>query len=374
MVINFSKLNFRKRPNFIIRNFDGKAIGVLGHIIKPEAIIRYRDFSEISFTYPSHVNGKKLSEYDLLTGMRIIDVEGFGQFILHNPAENDNGVKSSKSCSGYSLEYEFTNKSISLEEGTYNFWNPFAPDSTILGIILSEMPSWSLGTVSSSLIGKYRTFSVDGLSIYDFMKSELEKTYECVFDFDTYNRKINVRNKYNTVPTKPVYISTSNLAKEIVVEEDIDDLFTVLDVNGADGVDIRSVNPMGENRIYNLDSYMTEEYFSADIIQKWNRWKITFESYQTLYYSIVIAQNMQISRYATESAVLTDMQGELTGLESQKAALLQAVAMDSSLQSKLNTVNSQIKFKESEINSQNSLLTTIQNQISNYTSQLNYHT
>ena len=370
MVINFSKLNFRKRPNFIIRNFDGKAIGVLGHIIKPEAIIRYRDFSEISFTYPSHVNGKKLSEYDLLTGMRIIDVEGFGQFILHNPVENDNGVKSSKSCSGYSLEYEFTNKSISLEEGTYNFWNPFAPDSTILGIILSEMPSWSLGTVSSSLIGKYRTFSVDGLSIYDFMKSELEKTYECVFDFDTYNRKINVRNKYNTVPTKPVYISTSNLAKEIVVEEDIDDLFTVLDVNGADGVDIRSVNPMGENRIYNLDSYITEEYFSADIIQKWNRWKITFESYQTLYYSIVIAQNMQISRYATESAVLTDMQGELTGLESQKAALLQAVAMDSSLQSNLNTVNSQIKFKESEINSQNSLLTTIQNQISNYTSQL----
>ena len=370
MVINFAKIDLRKRPNFIVRNFDGTAIGVLGNILRPTAQIRYNEVSEIEFEYPKYINGKKLNEYDLLTGMRIIDVEGFGQFILHNPVENDNGVKSSKSCSGYSLEYEFTNKSISLEEGTYNFWNPFAPDSTILGIILSEMPSWSLGTVSSSLIGKYRTFSVDGLSIYDFMKSELEKTYECVFDFDTYNRKINVRNKYNTVPTKPVYISTSNLAKEIVVEEDIDDLFTVLDVNGADGVDIRSVNPMGENRIYNLDSYITEEYFSADIIQKWNRWKITFESYQTLYYSIVIAQNMQISRYATESAVLTDMQGELTGLESQKAALLQAVAMDSSLQSNLNTVNSQIKFKESEINSQNSLLTTIQNQISNYTSQL----
>ena len=102
MVINFSKLDFCKRPNFIIRNFDGKAIGVLGHIIKPEAIIRYMDFSEISFEYPSHVNGKKLSEYDLLTGIRIIDVEGFGQFTLHNPEENDNGVKSSKMCSGYS--------------------------------------------------------------------------------------------------------------------------------------------------------------------------------------------------------------------------------------------------------------------------------
>ena len=278
MVVNFSKIDLHKRPNFIVRNFDGKAIGVLGHIINPTADIRYNEISQISFEYPSHVNGKKLNEYDLLTGMRIIDVEGFGQFTLHNPEENDKGVKSSKICSGYSLEYEFTNKSISLEEGTYNFWNPFAPDSTILGIILSEMPSWNLGTVSTRLIGKYRTFSVDGVSIYDFMKSDLEKTYECVFDFDTYKREINVRSKYDVVPTKPVYIATNNLAKEIVVEENIDDLFTVLDVNGAEGVDIRSVNPMGENRIYNLDSYMTEEYFSASIIQKWNNWKLTFEN------------------------------------------------------------------------------------------------
>lgn len=370
MVVNFSKIDLHKRPNFIVRNFDGKAIGVLGHIINPTADIQYNEISQISFEYPSHVNGKKLNEYDLLTGMRIIDVEGFGQFTLHNPEENDKGVKSSKICSGYSLEYEFTNKSISLEEGTYNFWNPFAPDSTILGIILSEMPSWNLGTVSTRLIGKYRTFSVDGVSIYDFMKSDLEKTYECIFDFDTYKREINVRSKYDVVPTKPVYIATNNLAKEIVVEENIDDLFTVLDVNGAEGVDIRSVNPMGENRIYNLDSYMTEEYFSASIIQKWNNWKLTFENYQTLYYSLVVAQNMQISRYATESAVLTDLQGELTGLESQKAALLQAVAMDSSLNSKLSTINSQIQAKENQITSQKNLLTQIKSQANSYTSQL----
>ena len=367
MVINFAKIDLRKRPNFIVRNFDGTAIGVLGNILRPTAQIRYNEVSEIEFEYPKYVNGKKLNEYDLLTGMRIIDVDGFGQFVLHNPEETDDGVKSIKTCSGYSLEYEFTNKSISLEEGTYNFWNPFTPDSTILGIILSEMPSWSLGTVSNRLIGKYRTFSVDGKSIYDFMKSDLEKTYECVFD---YNRKINVRSTYDAIPTKPVYIATTNLAKEIVVEEDIDDLFTVLDVNGADGVDIRSVNPMGENKIYNLDSYMTEEYFSPSIISKWNRWKVTFDGYQTLYYSLVVAQNMQISRYSTESAVLTDLQGELTALESKKAALIQAVAMDSKMQSQLNTTNSEIRAKENEISSQKNLLTQIQNQVNNYTSQL----
>lgn len=370
MVIDFSKLDLRKRPNFILKNFDDTAIGVLGHVLKPKSNIYYNEISKIEFEYPAYVNGGKLREYDLLTGMKIIDVEGFGQFVLYNPEEVDNGVEVKKKCTGRSLEYEFTNKNISLEEGTYNFWNPFTPDSTILGIIMSEMPSWSIGTVSEKLIGKYRTFSIDGMSIYNFMKSELEKTYECVFDFDTYNRKVNVRSYADIIPTKPVYISTLNLAKEISVEEKMDDLVTVLDVNGADGVDIRSVNPMGENKIYNLDSYMTKEYFSADIINKWNDWKSTFDSYQMPYYTLVIMQNMQISRYMTENAVLTDLKGELTGLEAKKAALLQAVSMDSSLQSQLNTVNSQINSKNNEISSQTNLLAQIQYQIDSYTGQL----
>lgn len=370
MIVNFAGIDIKKRPNFILRNLDDKAIGVLGQILNPTAVIRYNEISEIEFQYPSQVNGHELKEYDLLTGMRIIDVEGYGQFILHNPEEVDDGVKRIKTCSGYSLEYEFANKSISLEEGTYNFWNPLTPDSTIMGIILSEMPSWSLGTVSQKLIGKYRTFTVDGVSIYDFMKSDLEKTYECVFDFDTYSRKINVYSNSDFVATKPVYISPKNLAKEITVEEDIDDLFTALDVNGADGVNIRSVNPMGENRIYNLDEYMTEEYFSPAMIAKWNNWKATFENNQTPYYSLVVAQNMQISRYMTESAVLGDLKGELTGLETKKATLLQALAMDSSLQAQLDTVNSEIAAKSAEVSTQNNLITQIENQVKGYTSQL----
>lgn len=370
MIVDFARIDLRKRPTFILRNLDGKAIGTLGRIIKPTAQIRYNEISEINFQYPSQVNGKMLEEYNLLAGMRIIDVQGFGQFLLHNPDETDDGIRQIKSCSGYSLEYEFANKSLSLEEGTYNFWNPLAPSSTILGIILSEMPSWGIGYISPKLVGKYRTFSVDGRSIYDFMKSDLEKTYECVFDFDTYNRTVNVYSNADFVPTKAVYISTSNLAKEIKVEEDTDDLFTVLDVNGADGVNIRSVNPMGENRIYNLDSYMTDEYFSQAIIAKWNNWKSVFENNQTPYYSLVIAQNMQISRYMAEVAVLNDLKGELTGLESQKAALLQGIQMDNTLQSKLNEINAQIASKSSEISSQNNLVTQIENQIKGYTSQL----
>ena len=73
-----------------------------------------------------------------------------------------------------------------------------------------------------------------------------------------------MRSVKDIISTKPVYLSTNNLIKEIDIKENTDDLITALDVYGADGVDIRSVNPMGTNRIYNLDEYMNTEYFSEE--------------------------------------------------------------------------------------------------------------
>lgn len=244
MVIDFSKIDLRKRPTFILRNLNGDAIGVLHNILNPTGSFNYNDLSEIQFDYPSQIDGEKLKEYDLLTGMRVVDVQGYGQFILQNPEENDNGIIKKKSCKAYSLEQELSDKEINLEEGTYCFWNPFTPDSSILSIIIETVPSWTIGTVSNDLIGKYRTFSVNGKGIYDWMRSDLQEKYECIFDFDTYERKINVRSVKDIISTKPVYLSTNNLIKEIDIKENTDDLITALDVYGADGVDIRSVNPM----------------------------------------------------------------------------------------------------------------------------------
>lgn len=51
MVVNFAKIDLHKRPNFIVRNFDGTALAVLGHILKPAADIRYNEISEIKFEY-----------------------------------------------------------------------------------------------------------------------------------------------------------------------------------------------------------------------------------------------------------------------------------------------------------------------------------
>lgn len=371
MVIDFSRIDMRKRPNFILRNLDGTPIGILGHILNPHGTFFYNEISEISFEYPAYDNGVKLDEYDLLTSMRVVDVEGYGQFILQKPIENDDTVSKKKSCKAYSLEHELSGKKITLEEGTYNFWNPLAPDSTVMGIILSEVPSWRIGTISSDLIGKYRTYSVNDQAIYNFMKSDLQKAYGCIFDFDTYTRTIHVRSVEDFISTKAVYLSSKNLIDNIEIEENIEALVTVLDVHGADDLDIRSVNPMGVNKIYNLDAYMNESYFSKEMIMQWQNWKQTFDSYQQTYFDISVEQSMLISRLVTENAVLADLEGELSGLESKKATLVQGVAMDSSLRDDLAAVKAEISAKEKEINIQKkTVIAPIENKITALTTEL----
>ena len=128
---------------------------------------------------------------------------------------------------------------------------------------------------------------------------------------------------------------------------------------------------MGTNKIYNLDAYMNQSYFSDEMIVQWEKWKQTFDAYQQTYFDISVEQNMLISSLVTENAVLADLEGELSGLESKKATLVQGVAMDSSLQDDLDTVKSEISAKEREINNQKkTVIAPIENKITALTNQL----
>ena len=284
MVVDFAQLDLRDRPVLILKNTAGSPIGLLGSARNVSLDIKYNETSVVEFDIPANVDGVDTPFYSSVIGMRIVDVQNIGQFILINPSETSDGVKKAKSCKGYSLEYEFTFKKITLESNTYNFWNPVAPEGTLLGIILELMPSWKVGYVDPSLIGRYRTFDVSDENLYNFIKGTVQNSYSCIFDFDTYPREVNVREASSVVPTNPVFISNDNLAKEISVDEDTENIVTRLDVNGADGVSIRDVNPSGTNTIIDLGYFMTLDNFDQSVIDKYNAWKARYENYQLPYY------------------------------------------------------------------------------------------
>ena len=324
MLVDFQTIDLNDKPVLVLKTPSGKVLQTLGFAHKLESQFRFNEVSQITFEVPAYDNGEPVPNYDKLVGEMIIDMVGWGQFILQNPKSENDGIKEIKTCTAYSMEYELTHKQFPLEEGTYNFWNPASPEGTMLWLIVQCCPGWSVGSVDSELIGKYRTFDTIQDNAYNIMMNTLQKPYKCVFYFDTYRKKIHAVDATKDTATSPIFLSLDNLIKKIDIDEESENLVTVLDVNGADDVDIRSVNPLGTNKIYNLDYFMNETHFDKDVIKAWNNWKILFEERRQEYFALSVRRSMKTAEILTLQARLTDEQGVLSTYESEQAVNIQA--------------------------------------------------
>lgn len=354
MLVNFSRIDFDERPILILKNAAGSPITVLGHAYGVSAELHFNETSVLEFSVPAYVDGMKTPGYDEIVGLREVELLGVGAFKLVNPVENGEGVKIVKQCRAYSMEYEFAFKKITIPKGTYNFYSPANPDETIVGMILAKMPSWKLGSISNSLIGKYRTFEVPNENIYNFIKGTAQKSYNCIFDFDTLNREIHIIDADADVDTAPLYFSPDNLSKEIIIEENTEGIVTRLDVNGADGVDIRLVNPDGTNKIIILDYYMNEVNFPPEMIEKYYTWKETYSSNRQAYYTLAMRYTLLVSRKVAEQTQLTELKNELSGIENELAVEMQAFSqkLEGVSQATIDAVNARIDAKKGEIEDQ----------------------
>lgn len=363
MIVSFKSVDWAEQPTLVLKNLDGTFIQPLANAFNIEAKLHYNETSELSFDLPAFANGTPTPHYEDVVGMRLVDWIGVGQFILVNPSTENDGYSEIKACKAYSLEYELTYKSVYIKEGTYEFWNPMAPDGTVLGMILSDYPSWSVGTVDTDLVGRYRTFESDNQKAYDLMKNTLQSMYQCVFDFDTYKREINVRSVASQTRERPVYLSTDNLIKKIEVEEDTENIFTVLDVNGADDVDIRSVNPLGTNKIYNLDYFMNASYFDQPFIDKWTEWKTAYENAQKQYYNITVEKVLEEAALAAAKAALTELKNKLSKYETLQSTYVEASAQGIDRSEQMAEVKAQIAVQESKIAAKESEIASIEETI-----------
>lgn len=363
MVVNFSNIDFNERPILILKNASDTPLGVLGYAKNVSVDLKYNETSSIEFEVPEFVDGEATPFYNDIAGMRTVELQGVGQFTLVSPSESGDGVQKTKKCKGYSLEYEFVYKKITLPENTYKFWDETTPEDSLLGMIMELMPSWSVGSVPLALQNKYRTFEVSNENLYNLIKGTVQKSYNCIFDFDTMTRKIYVRDAADAPVSMPVFLSLDNLAKEIELTENTEDIFTRLDVNGAEGVTIRDVNPTGTNKIINLDYYMTEDNFSAALIAKYNAWKQLREANKQTYYTRSVQYAIKTAQKITEMAKLTDLRGEMTSLENLQAVVIEGIAQGLKTQTDLDNANADIAAKQTEIDAK-------QTQIDNLTTEL----
>ena len=356
MVIDFSNFDAKHRPTLVLKNMSGRVLQTLGVAFDVSLEASYNEVSTLTFSYPAHLEGQRVPGYEKIVGMRIIHALGIGHFIIVDPSITEDAVREVKTVKAYSLEYEFSFKKMSLPSGTYKFYDAVSPANTILGMILQDMPGWGPGTIDSVIRERYRTFSVENENLYDLMKNKLQNSYGCIFTFDTDAKTVSVRNASADANMTGVYISLDNLAKEIEIEENTENIFTCLDVNGAEGVTIRNVNPTGTNKIYNLDYFMNRDNFSEEMIGKWNSWVEAYQGRQELYFNITVQNALEHMELETEKAALTKLKGELKVLESQQAVDVEATAKGITPSTPLETHKANVEAKLKEISGKEALV------------------
>ena len=361
------------QPTLVLEKPHGEVIGALGHAFGLKLELKYNEVSEGSFQYPKRANGKRTPFYDDLVRDKTVRLDPLGVFTIAETEADTEGEKKVKTVSIRSLEYELSGKKTVFAAGTYNFWNPADRENTVLGMVLENAPNWQIGYVSPALIGRYRTFDDTDDYIYSFLQGTAQDSYGCVILYDTYYRTVNAYDLDEPVEQLPIYLSYQNLIKQGKIKELDEMLVTKLYVQGAEDVDIRPVNPTGDNYIYNLDYYVENGDLPETLASKWMEWQNTILARQSHYTSLVSLRNAAIGRQAVERARLTDLQNKLATLDNTRATFLQMQVNVSSgdetwqyFEDRLNETAVEYTELETKIASQKTLLSDIATELAGY--------
>lgn len=320
---NTSKLS---NPELLLMTKDFQKIGKLGEYTNWNVSVLGNSVDEISFDVAKYVDGKKNPLWDKITDLKVVEVMKYGRFEI-SVTYTDN-TKTVKSVHGYSLETELAqlylndfhvndDDAMTMEMTEYNkddfdkdgnfiptvFYNPDDKTHSLLHrVIADKAPHWDIGYVTPyiSLDDDYtieqstqfqRTFTADGTSIYDFLTQDVAEQANVVFIFDTIHRLINCYSLSNGLDENGdlkhiaigsdtnVYISKENLAQEIVLESNKDEIKNCFRIKGGDdtiNAYVRTINVTGSNYIYKFDKFQQED-MPKELIDRLNEYQKEIE-------------------------------------------------------------------------------------------------
>lgn len=376
MYLDYSKLEFDadgnpESPILILKTMGENTIGIIPGVFNLHLNIKFSEPSEISFDVPAIIDGEPNWIYDKLTGHKIVYTEHYGIYIIMNPSTESDGVYDVKHIEGYSIENELDSKTFFLEEGTYKFYEQSNPSSTdtIIGRILEVARGWSVGYVSPTVAQRYRTFDQYDDYLLEFIYDDVPEKFRGVFVFDPYKRTINAYDADEQLDTLPIYLDFDNLIESVEIEELSDELVTALRPYGADDLDIRDVNPLGTNWIYDLSFFISNGDIPTELAEKWNVWQRSVLNHQEQYRGLVALRASTTAQLLSEKAALVNLQGELETLVSQQSITIQALAMEitsagkQTQQELLNEINAQISSKKNEIAAKEGVISSLENNL-----------
>ena len=277
--------------------------------------------SEASFTVYKTLGENECEFWNELSDLSVIYIKEYDEFFETsiNLNESDNGdiVSKSVTCTYlpiaelsqiylYNVEIN-TQKDINRDDFTSPtvFYDSSHKQSSLLHRITDKISGYySIGDVPLTVRNIQRTFSFNGVSIYDAL-SQIEKQIGCKFVIDSHKRVINVVDQYSTCnkcgyrgdfhDTCPkcgsddvnepygeqtnVFISKNSLSSSASVTTNDSSLKTVFRLStGDEDMDaaVINLNPNGSRYIYNFGTKVRSQ-FSSELAKVVDNYEKTYD-------------------------------------------------------------------------------------------------
>ena len=369
------------QPKLILANPQKRKIGLISGAIDLEVNLYFNSISELTFKIYQYSDGIKNEYYDKIVPMRLIEARYMMWFQIRKveTKQDENSKAIYKEVTCLSLENELIYKKIYDISGTFALFSVTDTEYSLLHII-AQSCSWGVGHVDASLIDLWRTFDIDSESIYNLLTGSISKSFNCIFQFNTYDRTLNAYELANIGDMTNIIISDKNVLNTYVKEEDLDKIVTKMRVRGSTNTDgsefsIREVN-FGMNYIINVSYYMNTDWMSQSLITALQNYNIKKNNYQTQYTNL-------LSTWKTYQSELTTLKTQLVDLQSQYDAenivcgtyvsLLGRVPIPSDAEytqyqnslTAMNTLFNQMSSKKAEITNKESQISSTVNSLDN---------
>jgi hypothetical protein len=167
----------------------GLISGVREFKIKPF----FNSISEVSFKLYKYYNGIKNKWFDEIVTDKIIYIKNTSYFQVKKIEEKHdvNSKVPYKEITCLTSENELIYKKIQNVNGVFSLYDVSDTEHSLLHIIMNNC-GWTVKHIDNSLLGRYRTLSIDSEKIYNFLTGKIAESYQCLFQFDTFDKTISV--------------------------------------------------------------------------------------------------------------------------------------------------------------------------------------
>lgn len=163
----------------------------------------------------------------------------------------------------------------------------------------------------------YRSFDISESDIISITR-DCEQQFDCIIEFDSYNRTISIKSMSEIGENKGLIISDKNLLKQIEKNIKTTDIVTRLNLYGNDGLTIASINPTGKVYKDNFNMYRTLKYMPQSLLD-------AFDDYDDLVISKTSEYNLAKGELLAINNKINFANGELDLYKSQLDIILQNI-------------------------------------------------